>query len=245
MEEHKIERENKHSVLGDPFIFAFIHDIKNMMVPIVSRIELLQVPGISDGERNKVLNLLNKDCEVLSNTMNAMVEICRCRSGLGRYSESNGNLSLLVLSAMDVIAEPTMAKGVTIINQIPSNLEVFTDQEALMGIFINLLANAVKFSYRGGRVVVSTIVKGEKVLCTVRDNGMGMEIEKVTGIIEDNKFYHSPGTEGELGNGFGLMLCEALLNRMGTCLSYGNNEGGGAWFSFELPLSKGTQGDRV
>lgn len=129
-----------------------------------------------------------------------------------------------------------MAKEVTIDNQIPEEVEVYTDQEAILGVFVNMLANAVKFSYRGGKIVVSAVNRDDMVECTIRDNGVGMNVEKVREILDENKFYHSPGTEGELGNGFGLMLCESLLRRAGTRLSYGNNDGGGAWFTFSLPL---------
>lgn len=228
----------KSDELEDTFIFSFIHDLKNMMVPITSRIELLQRPGIAEEKRQRILKQMSSDCETMADALNKMVAICRSRSHLEAYSPQKVDLSFLVAEAVDFISEPTAQKEVTINYNIQDKLSVLADREAILGVVINLLGNAVKFSHRGDTIRV--MVEKEEIYARliIKDQGVGLNLEQIKLLLEDNKYFHTAGTEGEMGSGFGLMLCESHLRRGGSKLEYGNNQDGGAYFSFILPLAE-------
>lgn len=235
---NSISNKPKSDELDDTFIFSFIHDLKNMMVPITSRIELLQLPGIDEESRQRLLKQMSSDCETMADVLNKMVSICRSRSHLEAYSPQKVDLSFLVAEAVDFISEPTAQKEVTINSNVEEKVYVLADREAILGVVINLMGNAVKFSQRGGKIDVLIEKEKGNARLIIKDQGVGLDMEQIKSLLEDNKYFHTAGTEGEMGSGFGLMLCESHLRRGGSKLEYGNNPKGGAFFSFVLPLSE-------
>lgn len=228
---------SKIDELEDTFIFSFIHDLKNMMVPISSRIELLQRPGIDEEKRQRILRQMSSDCSSMADALNKMVAICRSRSHLEAYSPQRIDLSFLVAESIDFISEPAAQKEVDIVCDLNDKLYVLADREAILGVVINLLGNAIKFSHRCSKIEISALIEETTVRLIIKDHGVGLNLEQVKSLIDENKYFHSVGTEGETGTGFGLMLCESHLRRGGSKLEYGNNPDGGAFFSFVLPLA--------
>lgn len=102
-------------------------------------------------------------------------------------------------------------------------LEGLTNDLAVMGdwtimtesILTNVLSNAVKFSPRGGAVRVVAAAASPGVMLTVVDQGIGMPPEAVRNVTTGTVLPSRPGTEGELGSGFGLTLVRAFMKKMG------------------------------
>lgn len=222
--------------LKDKFIFSFIHDLKNMMVPIMSRAEMLQLPGIDEARRQEMLRQIVQNCGSMLDVMNKMVGICKNRNCLEAYTPRRVNLLFLVSEALDVVSERAEHKGITLLSSIPENTFFFGDNEAILGVLVNLLGNAIKFSYKGGNVTVAASRDNNVVRVFVRDAGIGIDEEKIRDLLDNNKYFHTPGTDGELGSGLGLLLCDSHLRRGGSKLEFTNLPDAGACFSFELPL---------
>lgn len=223
--------------LEDKFIFSFIHDLKNMMVPIMSRAEMLQLPGINEERRKDMVQQIVQNCGAMLDVMNKMVGICKNRNSLEAYTPKTLNLFNLVSEAFDVVSEAAERKEITLSLSVAEDLAVYADREAVLGVIVNLLGNAVKFTPRGGNVEALACKTGTDVTVSVSDSGVGLDELKIANLLENNKYFHTPGTEGELGSGLGLLLCDSHLRRGGSKLKFANNPNGGATFSFVLPTS--------
>lgn len=106
--------------------------------------------------------------------------------------------------------------------------------EALMQlVFINLIGNAIKFSDDCGTVAVSIIREDGFILVTVEDHGIGMTEETIKHIFE--KFYQGDTSHRTSGNGLGLALCKAILDRCGGSISVKSSPGKGSSFTVALP----------
>lgn len=222
--------------LTDKFFFSFIHDLKNMMVPIMSRAEMLQLPGIDEARRQEMLRQIVQNCGSMLDVMNKMVGICKNRTNLEAYTPRRVNLLFLVSEALDVVSERAENKGIKLLSTISENTFFFGDNEAILGVLVNLLGNAIKFTPKGGKVTVTASKDDNIVRVSVQDTGVGLDEEKICDLLENNKYFHTAGTEGELGSGLGLLLCDSHLRRGGSKLQFANNPEGGACFSFELPI---------
>lgn len=228
----------KHDDLADSFIFSIVHDLKNMMVPIMSRADMLQMPGLSEEKRKYLLKQMNISCSTMMDALNKVVRICKDRNGMGTYLSERFSLRFLVLEVLDVLEEGFAQKSVLTVNEVPADVEVVADRESILGVVMNLVGNALKFSNEGGQVRLYTIDRGPRIEVCVEDDGIGIEEDRIKRLLEENQYFTTPGTSGEPGTGFGLMLCESQLLRNGSRLQYRRNELLGSTFSFEIDKSQ-------
>ena len=112
----------------------------------------------------------------------------------------------------------------------------YADSDMINLVLRNLLSNAIKFTKPSGRIIIGTQEYGTFTEVYVRDSGIGISIEEMKKINENN-FYTTTGTASEAGTGLGLSLCKEFLARNGGRMMIESEPGQGSTFSFTLPIS--------
>ena len=97
----------------------------------------------------------------------------------------------------------------------PEDMKVFADRHIVESIVRNLVSNALKFTNKNGSILIKVEKLGDKVAVSVKDNGIGIEKEKIPKLFGFDSNISSRGTNGESGIGIGLSLCHdlALINK--------------------------------
>lgn len=220
------------SAQKDIFIASVVHDMKNLMVPILTRSEMLQL-NISEEKKLALLNQLNKSCMTLMDALQKMVSICKDRNNASEIYPTHFNLHNLVIEVLDAVEEQYETKEIDVQNAIPEDVVIFADRNIMISVLMNLVGNAIKFNNIGGKILIfSEETESSVWKITVQDSGIGINEEQMFNLINENKYYTTPGTMGELGTGLGLMLCVSKLQRSHSTLEARNNSNGGASFSF-------------
>ncbi len=114
---------------------------------------------------------------------------------------------------------------------------VYTDRERLEQVLINLLANAARYTPRGGRIRVGAESDGKTVRIGVEDNGPGIDPEDVPFVFE--RFYKADRSRTRsqgAGTGLGLAIVKSITENLGGKVSVTSTPGHGARFTVELPL---------
>lgn|SRR5574344_1942622 len=218
----------------DIFITSVVHDMKNLMVPILSRAEMLQL-NISEEKRQLLLSQLNKNCYTLMDALQKMVAICKDRNKTTDVFPTHFNVRNLVIEVLDALEEEYLTKKIDAQNLIDSDVMVYADRQMLLSVFMNLIGNAIKFTNQRGKIeVLSEALEPETWRISIKDNGIGIDEKKMFNLIKKNQYYTTPGTMGESGTGLGLMLCVSKLQRNNSLLEARNNPDQGASFSFCL-----------
>ena len=133
---------------------------------------------------------------------------------------------------MKVIAS---SKGVTIIENLCQDEFYFNaDASKFKRAIINLLSNGVKFTPKGGTVLISSSVKKNSLLIKIMDSGIG--IPKSIQPIIFNKFTRAKrvGTEGESTVGLGLFITKQIMELHNALLWFESEEGKGTTFYIKL-----------
>ena len=120
---------------------------------------------------------------------------------------------------------------------------VLGDPHRLNQILINLVANAIKFTEPGGRVIIIGEQLAETaatltVRFTVEDNGIGIATDKQELIFEDFAQAYTDTTRRFGGTGLGLSISRALVAQLGGQLTLCSLPGQGSTFAFVLTLPK-------
>ena len=120
------------------------------------------------------------------------------------------------------------------------NLLVYADHDMLQSIIRNLVGNAIKFTPKGGQIVVDIDVTEDNTsaVIAVSDSGCGVDKATIDDLFSIDKKTTTPGTHGELGTGLGLPLTKEMVERNGGKIWVNGPQEEGATFSFTVPLAE-------
>jgi signal transduction histidine kinase len=116
---------------------------------------------------------------------------------------------------------------------------VFADYNMFESVISNLTSNAVKFTNKGGKVLISARNTAEKnVEISIKDTGIGLSREILGKLFHLDEYVSRPGTEGEPSTGLGLILCKDFIDRHNGKIWAESLEGMGSTFYFTLPVKE-------
>ena len=120
------------------------------------------------------------------------------------------------------------------------DLDIDGDPERLAQVFDNLFSNAIKYTFREGKVTVGLTYEGDHAVVRVRDTGRGIGEDELSEIF--SKFFRSSTvlTDAIPGIGLGLAIAKGIVDAHGGKINVASKPGEGAEFSFTLPLARGT-----
>ena len=117
-------------------------------------------------------------------------------------------------------------------NVLDNNVNV--DKDILIRVFVNLLTNAVKYAPLNGKIGVKIEREGERLLCSVQDEGVGIPKDKINAIF-DSFSQVAPKDSGGIGStGLGLTFVKLALEAHDSQIQVDSEEGKGSTFSFYL-----------
>ncbi|MBI5816244.1 MAG: response regulator [Nitrospinae bacterium] len=223
--------------LKDKFVSLVAHDLKS---PLASIIGLLGLLG-----RDEASKLSGKDAEILRHVnssggrmvkmISELLDISRLQTGKikpeRKFIDANVEVSY-VLGKVGSLAE---GKGVKIMNEVPPGMRLYTDFELFGEVIQNLVTNAVKFSRKGDTVRIFT-PEGRECSIAVADNGTGINKAMLPVLFRHDEKTSTPGTDGEMGTGFGLPLSHDIMKALGGSLTAESEEGKGSVFYADLPM---------
>jgi signal transduction histidine kinase len=138
-----------------------------------------------------------------------------------------------------VVAEqwqgPAEAKGVALTVEPGSSMPARVDTEAVLTVLRNLVGNAVKFTAAGGAVTLGVSADAGEPWVEVADTGIGMDSETVNGVFSLQSRVSRPGTSGERGSGFGLVLIRELVAGWNGTLEVDSQPGRGTRVRAHFP----------
>ena len=116
-----------------------------------------------------------------------------------------------------------------------AELLVRGDRSQLISVFSNLVDNAIKYSEIGGIVNVSSTIKGEEIMVSVTDHGIGIAERDQKRIFE--RFYRVDKARSRAtgGTGLGLSIVRHIVLEHGGAIDIRSEEGVGSTFTVRLP----------
>jgi signal transduction histidine kinase/Tfp pilus assembly protein PilF len=129
---------------------------------------------------------------------------------------------------VQLLFEMARQKNISFINNITGHETAFADRTHLDIILRNVLANAIKFSHKGGRITLDTRIENNTVIIFIKDEGTGMSEETLLKLLNPKEdSFSSKGTSGETGSGLGLQLCAQYATLNNGFMSFESEEGKG------------------
>jgi signal transduction histidine kinase len=115
-----------------------------------------------------------------------------------------------------------------------ASMPIVGDAKLLFQVFSNLLANAVKYSPKGGAILVEAAAIGEEAVVSVTDRGIGIPAGDLSRLFE--RYYRGGNVSGIVGTGVGLYLVKTAVDLHKGRIDVVSEEGSGSRFTVRLPV---------
>ena len=224
----------------DKMYSVIAHDLRSPMASIRMVLNLAVNVVSPEMVGPEVYNLLDKANRESEDTHDLLDNLLKwTKSQTGRLSVVYQNLDLddIVPGVVDIFHVIAEMKKINL-RCLPSEekITVRADNDMLKTIIRNFLSNAVKFTPEGKDVEVFYKREGDFARISVRDQGVGIDADRVDTIFRKGETTY--GTGGEEGSGLGLQLCQDFARKNGGEAYVESVLGEGSTFSFTVPLYK-------
>jgi PAS domain S-box-containing protein len=219
------------------FLANMSHELRTPLNAIIgfSRIVRRKGEGVLPKKQVENLDKVLVSADHLLNLINTVLDISKIEAGRMDVQPTNFELPPLVELVVDT-GQPLLREGVRLKIDVPSDLpEVFSDQNKLKQILINLLSNAAKFTHEG-EITLASRYDGERLYIDVNDTGIGVSEDALSRIFEDFQQADSSTTREYGGTGLGLPISRSLARLLGGDLTACSIEGEGSTFTLTLPI---------
>lgn len=232
----------------DEFLVHTSHEFKTPLHGIINLAQVVieQNGGGLTGRHRENLDFIIAQATRLSTLVNDIIDFQRLRQGSLMFHNRLFDVSGTVQATLEALIYLRRSDQVQLVNQVPPGaFYLFTDENRLKQILVNLIGNALKFTERGSVSVAA--VSGEGWLrLTFADTGAGMSEERRQGLFKDDPLESGgePAGPAFQSSGLGLKISKALALQMGGDLELTRSEpGSGTVFELRLPEAEAAQQD--
>ena len=222
----------------DRFLALLSHELRNPLAPLRTSLEILrQRPSDSDEGRTS-LKVMNRQLSHLTSLVDQLLDAARIASGKIVLAREELDLVAVLQGVAQDHSKLLADAGLELELSLPAQpVYVLGDRLRISQAVSNLLANAVKFTNRGGRVRFSARTEPDAAVVTVSDSGIGVAPEMVSQLFRPFVQATPGAPPGRGGLGLGLALVRGLVeSHGGTVEARSAGDGKGAEFTIRLPL---------
>ncbi len=221
----------------DKFFTIIAHDVKNPLNSLLMSVEYLsmQLDQFEPDKIKKLVSIMNNEIKSITELFDNLMQWSGSQTGKMQFKPIKVSLIQIVENAMKHLEAVASYKGIEIVVSVPENLEAHVDENMIMTVLRNLVTNAVKFSYKDSKVVVSAEEMDDHLRVKVSDQGVGIESENLKKLFRIDSHLTTKGTACETGTGLGLIVCKEFIEKNGGQIHVESIVGKGSDFIFTLP----------
>jgi PAS domain S-box-containing protein len=230
----------------DDFLATLSHELRTPMTAVLGWARMLQM-GMSQDESVDAVNAIEKSASVQMQLIEDILDMSRIMAGKMRIDRTPVDLRDVTEAALATVRPAAAAKQIEIFTSYPPNVPpVAGDGGRLQQVVWNLLTNAIKFTNRGGTVMVRVSCTPESVSIAVKDSGIGIDRDFLPHVFERFRQQDSSTTRAHGGIGLGLAIARHLVELHGGRITpESEGRGRGATFTVDFPALAGRANERT
>jgi PAS domain S-box-containing protein len=227
----------------DEFLAVLSHELRNPLAPIQNSLYILDRAAPGGDQAKRSLEVIRRQAAHLSRLVDDLLDVTRIARGKIRLQRQRVDVVDLVHRTVEDYRAAFSDSGVHLDARIPeSALWADADSTRLAQIVGNLLANALKFTPRGGRVELELREQQGSATLRVRDSGVGIAPEVIGRLFQPFSQAEQTLDRSRGGLGLGLALVRGLAElHGGSAAAASDGLGRGSEFVVTLPLDAAPQ----
>jgi|GEM_PF-1451491 len=236
--ENANERLLKMDEQKTKFLALASHELRTPLTSIHGFLSLLlaEKTGALTDPQKRSLSAMKKSTDRLCRLVADLLDMSKIELGQLKMNMALTDPGELVEEELLVMETSLKQKEHALVKNIEANLPpIFCDRDKIKEVVENLVSNAVKYTPRGGNVVVEVKSVTGGVGISIRDNGIGIRNDDQKLLFEPFQHLRKAGLEGEVSTGLGLALVKSIVAAHGGNITLESREGQGSCFSVFLP----------
>jgi PAS domain S-box-containing protein len=225
------------------FLANMSHEIRTPISAILGLAHLLRQDELTITQADR-LNKMDAAAKHLLSIINDILDLSKIEAGKLELERTDFQLRSLVEQLQSLVSEQTKAKGLALtidVAGVPAWLN--GDPTRLRQALLNYISNAIKFSERGVIAVRAQVLEdsseGLLLRFEVRDNGIGIPVEKIGALFQTFEQVDASTTRNYGGTGLGLAITRRLAALMAGAVGVESELGKGSCFWFTARLQRG------
>jgi signal transduction histidine kinase len=239
--------------LKSDFLSTVSHELRTPMTSVVGFSKLIKkkleksiFPLVAENEKaasaisqvRENLDIIVGESERLALLINDVLDSAKLEAGKVEWNFAAVTPLRLIERAAAITATLVEQKGLTLVSEVEPDLpNIRGDENRLLQVLINLIANAVKFTERG-QITLRAERQGEFVRFSVCDSGCGIAEEDQGKVFDKFKQIGNTLTDKPQGSGLGLSICQRIVQHHGGELWLDSALGAGSTFYVTVPIEK-------
>ncbi len=239
--EDKIQKMNEElkelNSTKDKFFSIVAHDMKTPFQGLLGYSQILsdEYETLTEEERREFIKSIDELSKNTYELLDNLLIWSRIQTGRIIFYPNVFNLNQELSTTVSLLTQTARNKNITIDYLIDKKTFVNADINMISMVVRNLIANAIKFTKRGGKIIISSKRLEKFVEISVVDNGVGIKKEDQKDLFNIGQNISTKGTEGEEGTGLGLILCKEMIRMHGGKIWVESEVGNGSNFIFSIP----------
>ncbi len=234
-----IKREVQLAQNKADFVSNVSHEIRTPLALISMFAETLELDRVkSEEKKHEYYSIINKETQRLTGIVNKILNFSQTEANKKPLQPKPVGLSTQINEVLKTYDFHLKNKGFQYTLEIPGEVKVLADSEALTEIIVNLLENAIKYSPDRKEITITTGTDNQMGWMAIEDYGIGISKSDQKHIFD--KFYRvsSGNLAKSPGTGLGLSLVKQLVEKLNGKISVTSEVGKGSKFTVCFPLAK-------
>ena len=208
---------------------------------IFGPVEKLILQNPADVENAKELQIIKKSSNSLLQLVNELMDFRKAETGNLRLHVAEDNIVSVLNEIYNSFYDTSLSRNITTEFITPvENIQLYFDRVQLEKVFFNLIHNAFKFTYDGGRISIVVEENKDIVTITIADNGKGIAPENLENLFK-NYFQENDYGKQNTGYGIGLALAKSIIElHKGSITVKSETSPDGNSTCFQVILKKGS-----
>ena len=223
------------------FLATMSHELRTPLNAIIGFSEMIvreDALMLDAARRREYAQLINDSGQHLLSVVNGILDMSKMETGNFEIAPEPFAPRAAMISCCNLLALKARENGIDLVSDAPKDLPVITgDPRAFKQIVLNLVSNAIKFTERGGKVTVSAVAEGSRLVLRVGDTGVGIAPDDLKRVgdpfFQAGKAYQ----RRHEGTGLGLSIVKSLVGLHCGEMTVQSRIGEGTTVTVALPLA--------
>jgi signal transduction histidine kinase len=227
---------HREVVAREDLLSMVSHDLRNPLAVVYTAARILQVASNVGGRERDQVDVIARNAMRMDRMIADLLTAAKVHEGRLPIDPRPQALAPIVAESAEALSSLAAKTGVELHVEVPKDLVVVCDAERVVQALCNLVGNALKFTPRGGAIVVSARASeaSREALVSVRDTGSGIAPEDIPHLFD--RFWQAKA-HASRGTGLGLFITKGIVESHGGRIDVTSRVGEGSEFRFTLPLA--------
>lgn len=227
---------SKNEEMRRLFLANVSHDLRTPMTTISGFIDGILDGAIPPEKHEYYLGVIANEVRRLSRLVSTLLDITKIQAGERKFNMTDFDICEMCRQVLISSEQRIEAKHLDVVFECDSdNMYAVGDVDSIHQIVYNLMDNAIKFSYDGGRYEIDISEKGSKIKVSVYNEGEGIAEDDLPFVFD--RFYKGDRSRGldKNGVGLGLYIARTIIDAHGEDIYVESESGKWCRFTFTLP----------